>query len=221
MTGCIWEMQIKYCYALNISWALQAWEKLNVLWLSQCLAPLPYYLYLISHICNYKRWNKTVTSKTKEKDGVFSIVSGLIQTLTVLSLRFFCTTETMLKSSRHCEIHQEKNKQNRVPQELWRSHGVVPGHSDCPPWQEWRWHPAPSSSEIQPRCPNSSSLQIPRAASGGFRDLPADSATELSAEKADGTHRLWTLLHLPGHFQRQGHLGSLPKPLQFQHLLHC
>lgn len=30
----------------------------------------------------------------------------------------------------------------------------------------------------------------------------------------------WALLYLPGHFQRQGYIGSLPKPLQFQHLLH-
>lgn len=214
MTGCVCEMQIQYCYAPNISWALQAWEKLNVLWLSQCLAPLLYYLHLISHICSHKRQNKTVTRKIQEKNGMFPIDSGLIQTLPVLFYSGSSAWQTLYSRAQGTVGFTRKRRNKRHP----------PTGTVNYPWQEWRWHPAHSSSkEIQPRCLDSKagapkSLQIPCAAPGdpSLQTLPQSCQLKKQVEHAG----CWTPLYLPGHFQRQGYSGSLPKPLQFQCPLH-
>lgn len=195
MTGCVWEMQIKYCYALSISWALQVWEKLNVLWFSQCPAPLPYYLYLISHICNYKRQMEQSCNKKNTREGWDVSYSFRAHTNSA------CAITQVLLHNRNCtqelkalwdSLGKEETK-DTLPQRLWSSHGVLPGHSDCPGPHTMAGVQVTSSNspseEIQPRCldreagaPNRYSLQTPRAASGGFRDPPADSATELSAK---------------------------------------
>lgn len=197
MTGCVWEMQIKYCYALNISWALQAWEKLNVLWLSQCLAPLPYYLYLISHICNYKRQMEQNCNKKNTREGwdvscSFRAHTDSACAITRVLLHNWNFTQELKALWDSLGKEETKDPPHRDSEVAMGSCQATMTGQDPTPWQECRWHPVHSSSkEIQPRCldreagaPNRYSLQTPCAASGGFRDPPADSATGLSKKKS-------------------------------------
>lgn len=237
MTGCVWEMQIKYCYALSISWALQVWEKLNVLWFSQCPAPLPYYLYLISHSCNHKRQMEQSCNKKNTREGWDVSYSFRAHTNSA------CAITQVLLHNRNCtqelkalwdSLGKEETK-DTLPQRLWSSHGVLPGHSDCPgphtmagvqvtSWElPLRGDPAQIAGQ-RSRCPKQVQFADPSCCLWRFQRPPLQTLPQSCQLNKQMEHTCWwTLLYLPGHFQRQGHVGSLPKPhtgFKFQHLLH-